>query len=101
MDLEIDPELLVPGDVIFLEAGLRIPADVRILHCTEGMEVDNSALTGESVPEPRVACVEGEAVPIMEARNVAYCGTTVLQGNATCMVHSTGDGTFLGKIAAG
>ena len=101
LDLELHPELLVPGDIIFIEAGLRVPADVRILHCTEGMEVDNSALTGESMPEARVACVEGEAVPIMESRNVAFAATTVLKGNATCMVHSTGDATFLGKIASG
>merc|ERR1719440_1523391 len=52
------------------------------------------------MPEPRVACVERDT-PVMEARNVAFCGTTVLKGNATCMVHSTGDGTFLGRIASG
>mmetsp|Transcript_159238 Transcript_159238/g.296923 ORF Transcript_159238/g.296923 Transcript_159238/m.296923 type:complete len:1324 (+) Transcript_159238:68-4039(+) len=100
VDLHLDPEYLVPGDVIFLEAGLRVPADVRILHCTDGMEVDNSALTGESMPEPRLACIESD-IPVMEARNVAFCGTTVLKGNATCIVHSTGDQTFLGRIASG
>merc|ERR1719487_1834448 len=78
LDVEIAPDMLVPGDVIFIEAGLRVPADVRILHCTDGMEVDNSALTGESMPEPRVACVEHDT-PVMEARNVAFCGTTVLK----------------------
>jgi magnesium-transporting ATPase (P-type) len=101
VDLELDPELLVPGDIIYLEAGLRVPADVRILHCTDGMEVDNSALTGESMPEPRVPCIEEETQRIMEARNVAFSGTTVLKGNATCIVHSTGDRTFLGRIASG
>jgi sodium/potassium-transporting ATPase subunit alpha len=101
VDEEIDPEMLVPGDILFLEAGMRVPADVRILYCTEGMQVDNSALTGESLPEPRVACVERDTVPIMDARNVAFCGTTVLKGNSTCMVHSTGDLTYLGKIASG
>jgi sodium/potassium-transporting ATPase subunit alpha len=100
LDIFLNPELLVPGDIVFLEAGLRIPADIRILHCTEGMEVDNSALTGESMPEPRQPCVEAD-IGIMEARNVAFSGTTVLKGNATCMVHSTGDNTFLGRIASG
>merc|ERR1719253_979362 len=52
------------------------------------------------MPEARVACVESD-VPIMEARNVAFCGTTVLVGKATCLVHCTGDNTFLGKIAYG
>jgi len=110
LDQMNDAVNLVPGDVIFLEAGDRIPADVRILHCTDGMEVDNSALTGESVPEPRHnktekafigAADEQKPNPPTEARNLAYFGTTVLKGNATCLVHATGDSTFLGKIAQG
>jgi len=100
LDLEIDPVNLVPGDVIFLESGARIPADIRILHCTDGMEVDNSALTGESMPEPRHSKVEKECAPT-EARNLAFFGTTVLKGTATAVVHATGDNTFLGKIAQG
>jgi len=63
MDLELDPVNLVPGDIIFLEAGNRIPADVRILYCSDGMEVDNSALTGESMPEPRHTRTEPAACP--------------------------------------
>merc|ERR1719223_434112 len=65
------------------------------------MEVDNSALTGETAPEPRVAKTEKESTPPPEARNLAFFGTTVLKGNATCIVHATGDSTFLGKIAQG
>jgi len=99
IELGIDAVNLVPGDIVFLEAGDRIPADVRVLHCTDGMEVDNSALTGESLPEPRHASAEKPTVPCTEARNLAFFGTTVLKGNATCVVHATGDGTFLGKIA--
>jgi sodium/potassium-transporting ATPase subunit alpha len=101
IERELEPEELVPGDIIYLEAGARIPADVRIMHCTDGMEVDNSALTGESMPEARLACVVDSTVPTMEARNLAFSGTTILKGKATCMVHSTGDGTYLGKIASG
>jgi len=110
MEVMSDPVNLVPGDVIFLEAGDRIPADVRILYCTDGMEVDNSALTGESVPEPRHTATEKAFIgaaddpkpnPPTEARNLAYFGTTILKGNATCLVHATGDSTFLGKIARG
>lgn len=101
VDLEIDPLNLVPGDIIFLQAGDRIPADVRILHCTDGTEVDNSALTGESMPEPRHNKSEPVTCPPPEARNLAFFGTTVLKGNATCIVHATGDATFLGKIAQG
>jgi len=101
VDLEVDPLHLVPGDIIFLQAGDRIPADVRILHCTDGTEVDNSALTGESMPEPRHTKTEPVTCPPPEARNLAFFGTTVLKGNATCLVHATGDATFLGKIAQG
>jgi len=101
LDLEIDPVNLVPGDVIFLEAGNRIPADVRVLYCTDGAEVDNSALTGESMPEPRHSKTEVATCPPTEARNLAFFGTTILKGNLTCVVHATGDATFLGKIAQG
>uniref|UniRef100_A0A7S1M5B2 Cation-transporting P-type ATPase N-terminal domain-containing protein n=1 Tax=Alexandrium catenella TaxID=2925 RepID=A0A7S1M5B2_ALECA len=101
LDVEVEPTQLVPGDIIFLEAGNRIPADVRILFCTDGMEVDNAALTGESIPEPRTTKTEKETTPPAEAHNLAYFGTTVLKGNATCLVHATGDNTFLGKIAQG
>jgi len=99
IDQGIDGINLVPGDIVFLEAGDRIPADVRVLHCTDGMEVDNSALTGESMPEPRHNSTEKPNVPCTEARNLAFFGTTVLKGKATCVVHATGDDTFLGKIA--
>jgi len=101
LECDIDPVNLVPGDILFLEAGNRIPADVRILYCTDGMEVDNSALTGESMPEPRNTKTEPVTCSPTEARNLAFFGTTVLKGNATCVVHATGDQTFLGKIAQG
>jgi len=99
VDMQLDVVNLVPGDVIFLESGDRVPADVRILHCTDGMQVDNSALTGESMPETRVANTESDVLPPTEARNLAFFGTTVQKGSATCVVHATGDNTFLGKVA--
>jgi len=99
VDFEQDSKNLVPGDIIFLEAGDKVPADVRIVYCTDGMEVDNAPLNGESVPDPRTAKVEKDSVPPMDAHNLAYFGTPVLKGNATCVVHATGDSTFLGKIA--
>jgi magnesium-transporting ATPase (P-type) len=101
LELDIDPCNLVPGDVCFLTAGDRVPADVRILHCTDGMEVDNAALNGESMPDPRSTAPESETKGPMEASNLAFFGTIVLKGNATCVVFGTGDQTFLGKIAQG
>lgn len=99
-DLMLDAIELLPGDICFLKSGDRVPADVRILACTDGMEVDNAALTGESMPEPRDLAVCEEGSGPSHARNLAFYGTTVVKGNATCMVFFIGDSTFLGKIAA-
>eukprot|EP00929_Paragymnodinium_shiwhaense_P013813 TRINITY_DN121668_c0_g1_i1.p1 TRINITY_DN121668_c0_g1~~TRINITY_DN121668_c0_g1_i1.p1 ORF type:complete len:1113 (-),score=282.67 TRINITY_DN121668_c0_g1_i1:300-3638(-) len=99
LELELDPVDLVPGDIIVLQAGDKVPADVRILSCTDGMEVDNSALTGESMPEPRKDITEPPEQPAQEAHNLAFFGTMVLKGKATCIVHAIGESTFLGKIA--
>jgi magnesium-transporting ATPase (P-type) len=93
-------EDLVPGDVVMLEAGQRVPADARIVACVDGSLVDNSALTGESVAEPRSAATGPPAQPFVEARNILFCGTNVLQGRLLCVVFGTGDNTFLGQIAA-
>ena len=66
-DLSIKPEELVTGDIIFLEAGHRVPADVRILHCSN-LEVDNSALTGETIPDTRSSKAEPPTMVSTEAR---------------------------------
>ena len=99
LDQNLPPTELVAGDIILLEPGQRVPADVRIIHCSSSTEVDNAALTGETIPEPRTASPEPSTVPAMEARCLAFFGTSVLKGTATCVVHATGDGTFLGQIA--
>mmetsp|Transcript_38534 Transcript_38534/g.111323 ORF Transcript_38534/g.111323 Transcript_38534/m.111323 type:complete len:1072 (-) Transcript_38534:187-3402(-) len=99
-EVHIDAEDLLPGDIVFLKAGDRVPADIRILWCTDGMEVDNAALTGETIPEPRdPAAAEKDSAPT-NARNLAFYGTTVVKGNCTAMVFFIGDSTFLGKIAS-
>lgn len=99
-DMTVEPEELVPGDIVFLKAGDRVPADVRVLWCTDGTEVDNAALTGESIPEPRDPSVCDESMAPAQARNLAFYGTTVVKGNCTAMVVFIGDQTFLGKIAS-
>mmetsp|Transcript_39635 Transcript_39635/g.86540 ORF Transcript_39635/g.86540 Transcript_39635/m.86540 type:complete len:1062 (+) Transcript_39635:114-3299(+) len=99
-DMTLDASDLLPGDIVFLKQGDRVPADVRILWCTEGMEVDNAALTGESIPEVReTAPADPDCAP-SHARNVAFYGTTIVKGNATALVYFIGDHTFLGKIAS-
>lgn len=97
--LEIDASMLVPGDVVLLESGDRIPADIRFLE-TNGVFVEESALTGESVPvakhdRPIVA----PDVPLGDRRNIGYMGTLVTRGTAAGIVVSTGMETEMGKIA--
>lgn len=99
-DVALDAEDLLPGDIIFLKAGDRIPADVRLLWCTDGCEVDNAALTGETMPEVRDVSTADKDMAPAQARNLAFYGTTVVKGNVTCMVFFIGDNTFLGKIAS-
>merc|ERR1719482_2568080 len=99
-ELSLGAEELLPGDVLLLEAGQRVPADIRILDCTDGALVENSAITGESVAEPRSSSPSPESQPLIESRNVAFSGTVMIQGRILGLVFSTGDHTLLGQIAA-
>ena len=85
------------GDVILLEEGSRIPADVRIIESKE-LRVDNSSLTGESDPLLRSPeCTEPEK--ILETKNVAFFGTLVKEGRGKGIVFNIGDNTVIGQIA--
>ena len=90
-------EELVPGDVVRLEAGDRVPADVRLLAATE-FAVDESALTGESVPVTKDELVLAPETPVADRRNMAYSGTLVTSGTARAVVVATGSETELGEI---
>jgi Ca2+-transporting ATPase len=90
---------LVPGDVVLLEAGNVIPADVRFLE-THALKVDESSLTGESSNvEKTVNALSPGAYPLGDRLNLGYKGTSVTNGRATAYVVATGMGTELGKIA--
>ena len=98
--LKIAAESLVPGDVILLEAGDRIPADARLL-TTSQFEVEESALTGEPLPvrkEADLACPN--EYPLADRRNMLFMGTSVTRGRASAVVVATGMATEMGKIAA-
>ncbi|BBX82146.1 cation-translocating P-type ATPase [Mycolicibacterium aubagnense] len=95
---EIDAVNLVPGDVLVIEEGDRISADARLFD--GGIEVDMSALTGESMPTFRSADLVDTTVPVLHARELVFSGTTCTEGEARGVVFATGMHTELGRIAA-
>ncbi|KAB8181791.1 HAD-IC family P-type ATPase [Nonomuraea phyllanthi] len=95
---EIDAAELVPGDIVVLEEGDRVAADVRLL--AGAIEVDMSALTGESVPTLRSASILDVDVPVLRAHELVFSGTNCTGGEAHGVVFATGMTTELGRIAA-
>jgi hypothetical protein len=90
---------LVPGDVVWLAAGDKVPADLRLLHGKE-LRLVEAALTGESVPtDKHPAQVMAVDTPLADRRNMAYTGTHVAAGQAHGLVIATGDATETGRIA--
>ena len=96
---EISARELVPGDIIQLETGNVIPADLRLLEAVN-LRIQEAALTGESEAiEKHVAALSNEDLPLGDRRNMAYMGTIITQGRGLALVVSTGMNTELGKIA--
>lgn len=89
---------LVPGDVILLEAGDKVPADARIISQTE-MNVVEASLTGESVPEKKNPAPVAEDTHLADRTNMVYMGTIVVYGNCKAIVTGTGENTELGRIS--
>jgi sodium/potassium-transporting ATPase subunit alpha len=91
----LEAKLLVPGDVILLEEGDRIPADGRLIEVNQ-LKVDHSSLTGESEPQLRkLACTHDN---LLESRNMVFSGTLVQSGNGKALVYATGMNTQIGRI---
>lgn len=89
---------LVPGDVVVLESGDKVPADMRLLR-TRNLRVDEAALTGESVPIEKSVGILHDRAAVGDRVNMAHSGTLVTQGVATAVVVATGQYTELGRIS--
>ena len=96
--LELPARDLVPGDLVRLREGDRVPADARIVSAT-GLEVDESALTGESVPVAKGGREVAVETELAERESMAYAGTAVTRGAGLGLVVSTGPRTEQGEIA--
>ncbi|MEK3722083.1 calcium-translocating P-type ATPase, SERCA-type [Paenibacillus sp. FSL H8-0034] len=97
--LQIPARELVPGDIVLLESGDRIPADLRFIEANS-LYAEESALTGESVPvNKHTEALKGEEVSLGDQRNLGFMGTMVTRGTAKAVVIRTGMQTEMGKIA--
>ena len=92
-------EQLVPGDMVLLEAGDRVPADVRFVSATR-LQIDEAMLTGESVPATKSADAVAADALLGDRQCMGYSGTFVTAGQGTAVVVATGDTTELGRINA-
>ena len=97
--IEIDAEHVVCGDVVWLESGARVPADCRLLK-SRGCEIDESLLTGESLPVAKDPDWIGSGdEPLAEQRNMAFAGTSVVRGRAEGLVVAIGARSAVGRLA--
>jgi magnesium-transporting ATPase (P-type) len=96
---EIDAEEVVPGDIVWLESGARVPADLRLVQA-RGLEIDESLLTGESLPVLKNPAWTGdESTSLADRLNMAYAGSVVSRGRARGLIVETGERTVIGRLA--
>ncbi len=97
-ETEVLSEELVPGDIILIESGMKVAADMRLLEVS-GLEIDESFLTGESIAAKKQIAVLQENIGVAERTNMAFAGATVLKGRGMGVVVCTGVNTQVGKIS--
>jgi len=96
---EISSEELVPGDIVLLTSGAKVPADLRLSHTLE-LKIDESMLTGESLPAEKITKpIKENNLSPGDQRNMAFMGTAVVNGRGRGVVVTTGSQTVLGRIA--
>jgi magnesium-transporting ATPase (P-type) len=97
--IEVDADELVPGDIVAIESGQRIPADLRLLD-DHGLEAEEALLTGESVPVPKAAHWRGAPEAALGDRaNMLFAGSAVARGRGRGVVVATGAATIIGRLA--
>jgi Ca2+-transporting ATPase len=89
---------LVPGDIVFLQSGDKVPADLRLFQ-VRNLQIAESALTGESAPVAKDHGLHGRDTALADRRNMAYASTLVTYGQGTGIVTATGDATEVGRIS--
>jgi Ca2+-transporting ATPase len=98
-EIKIDARQLTFGDIVVISTGNKVPADVRLFE-VHSLEVDESMLTGESMPVSKIAStLSGENIPVSEQNNMAFMGTIATNGRAKGIVVATGMRTQLGNIS--
>jgi Ca2+-transporting ATPase len=95
---EIDAAEIVPGDILILETGEKVPADARLIDTTN-LETQEAALTGESVPVKKGAIALRSTTPVADRKNMVFNGTVITKGRGKAVVVATGMSTEIGKIA--
>lgn len=96
--LVIDAKELVPGDIVIIRSGDKVPADLRLIQVND-LKVDESTLTGESVPVEKNAYILEPETPLADRTNMAYASTFATYGQAKAIVVESGDNTEIGKIS--
>src|SRR3972149_3886700 len=94
---DISVSEVVPGDIVLLKEGDRVPADIRLLDVSE-IKVDNAPLTGESQPVRRDSSIHPD-VDLTDSQNIVFAGTSVVQGQGRGVIFATGMSTEFGKVA--
>jgi magnesium-transporting ATPase (P-type) len=95
---EIPAEEVVSGDIVLIESGKKVPADMRLLEASD-LEIDESFLTGESIAAKKQIEILKENIVVVERSNLAFAGSTVLKGRGVGVIVETGLNTQVGKIS--
>ena len=98
IEKEVDSKELVPGDIILLETGSKVPADARLIDIA-AFRIDEASLTGESVPSDKTIDPLENNILVNDQENMVFMGTIVTKGHAKAVVTGTGMDTEIGKIA--